>query len=66
MTISTYNASLFDYLEASPTPFHAIEQLEKKFTANGFIKLQENESWTLEKVNHITFAGNKVPWLPSL
>ncbi|MFT5728573.1 MAG: aspartyl aminopeptidase [Desulforhopalus sp.] len=49
MTISTYNSTLFDFLEASPTPFHAIEQLENNFNAQGFIKLQESDSWTLEK-----------------
>lgn len=49
MTISQHNSTLFDFLEASPTPFHAIEELEKNFNANGFIKLHENESWSLEK-----------------
>lgn len=49
MTISNFNSTLFDFLEASPTPFHAIEQLENNFNANGFIKLQEGDSWTLEK-----------------
>jgi len=49
MTISKYNSTLFDFLEASPTPFHAIEELENNFNANGFIKLQESDSWILEK-----------------
>ena len=49
MKISHFNSTLFQFLEASPTPFHAIEQLENNFTENGFIKLREEESWTLEK-----------------
>lgn len=49
MAISEYNSTLFDFLEASPTPFHAIEELENNFNTNGFIKLQENDSWFLEK-----------------
>ena len=51
MTISDYNSKLFQFLENSPTPFHAIEQLESNFTENGFIKLNENEPWTLKKGN---------------
>ena len=49
MTISQYNTTLFDFLEASPTPFHAIDELENNFNANGFIKLRENDPWKLEK-----------------
>lgn len=51
MTISHYNTNLFQFLEASPSPFHAIEQLENNFSNNGFIQLHENESWSLEKGN---------------
>lgn len=51
MTISDYNTKLFQFLENSPTPFHAIEQLEDNFTDNGFIKLYENEPWALKKGN---------------
>ncbi len=49
MAISEYNSTLFDFLEASPTPFHAIEELENNFNANGFTKLHESDSWILEK-----------------
>ena len=49
MSISPYNSTLFQFLEASPTPFHAIEQLENIFIENGFIQLHENMPWQLEK-----------------
>ena len=49
MKISAYNSSLFQFLEASPTPFHAVAELEKQFIENGFTKLQEDQSWQLVK-----------------
>ncbi|MFT5698090.1 MAG: aspartyl aminopeptidase [Desulforhopalus sp.] len=49
MTLSHYNSRLFQFLEDSPTPFHAMVLLEKNFTEHGFIKLHEGKPWDLEK-----------------
>ncbi len=40
--------SLFQYIEESPTCFHAVANLEKMLEAEGFIRLEEKERWHLE------------------
>ncbi|BHH83308.1 M18 family aminopeptidase [Desulforhopalus sp. 52FAK] len=49
MKISPFNEGLFQYLESSPTPFHAVHQLEQYFLNNNYIELKEDESWNLKK-----------------
>ncbi|MGB3212645.1 MAG: M18 family aminopeptidase [Desulforhopalus sp.] len=49
MDKSRYNKNLFSFLSSSPTPFHAVDEIERTLTLHGFIKLQENEHWQLEK-----------------
>lgn len=41
------NNLLFDYVSASPTPYHAIEETAKRLEKSGFIRLYENEVWSL-------------------
>lgn len=36
------------FLDASPTPFHAVEQMVERFLAAGFRPLQESDEWTLQ------------------
>jgi len=49
MNQSHYNKDLFSFLSASPTPFHAVSGIEDVLRLRGFIQLQENEQWQLEK-----------------
>lgn len=49
MKNSEYNVGLFDFLEKSPTPFHAVKQLEYHLVTHGFVRLKENETWDLQK-----------------
>ncbi len=49
MTQSNFNTELLDFLSASPTPFHATSQLCKHLNDEGFIKLDEADSWSLQK-----------------
>jgi len=44
-----FNHQLFDFLNASPTPFHATENLLKMFTEAGFKRLDEGQAWKLKK-----------------
>lgn len=44
---SAFNRGLLDYLQASPTPFHATEQLTRRLTRAGFQPLSEADSWDL-------------------
>ncbi|GFP74159.1 M18 family aminopeptidase [Clostridium fungisolvens] len=40
---------LIDFLYESPTAFHAVENVKKELTKNGFKELKEEESWKLKK-----------------
>lgn len=40
---------LMDFLAASPTPFHAVANMELKLKKAGFSKLNEEETWNLKK-----------------
>lgn len=42
-----FNEELIDFIDASPTPFHAVGWMAKKLHENGFIALREDEKWSL-------------------
>jgi aspartyl aminopeptidase len=44
-----FNEGLLGFLDASPTPFHATENMAGMFENAGFIKLDELSKWNLEK-----------------
>ena len=44
-----YVEGLFSFIDKSPSPFHAIEELKNKLLKAGFIEVVEKESWNLEK-----------------
>jgi aspartyl aminopeptidase len=53
---------LLDYVDASPTPFHACAESVRRLEAAGFRALDERESWTLapgDKV-YVTRGGTSV------
>lgn len=45
---TAFNTGLCDFIGKSPTPFHAVEQMQKSLLAAGFIQLQEQEKWNLD------------------
>jgi len=47
MDIETFNCDLLEFLAASPTPFHAVQQMEKRLSQAGFVVLREADDWTL-------------------
>lgn len=53
MTLTTeeYNESLFDYLNTSPTAFHAIANIRENLLQHGFTELHENEKWHLRRAH---------------
>ncbi len=53
-----FNAGLLDFLRASPTPFHATQNLAAQLLAAGFIPLQEGELWQLEPGNRYLVTRN--------
>ncbi|HEX6733389.1 MAG TPA: M18 family aminopeptidase [Azonexus sp.] len=38
---------LLDFIDASPSPWHAVHECEQRLQAAGFSRLQESERWTL-------------------
>lgn len=48
-TASAFNQQLIDFLSASPSPFHAVEELARLLTSNGFTRLLEGEKWSLQE-----------------
>lgn len=55
ITKEEYNESLFDYLNASPTAFHAIAGIRESLLEQGFTELRENQCWHLQRA-HTYFA----------
>jgi aspartyl aminopeptidase len=43
-----FNTGLLDFLHASPTPFHATNNIANQLLAAGFIPLYEGDTWQLE------------------
>ncbi len=43
-----YNSGLFEYLNNSPTAFHAVSEIRNSLAAQGWIELQENTVWQLQ------------------
>ncbi|MCI0507881.1 MAG: M18 family aminopeptidase [Gammaproteobacteria bacterium] len=38
---------LLDFIEDSPTPFHAVQNMKNMLSENGFAELKESDSWSL-------------------
>lgn len=47
IAISDYNQQLISFLNSSPTPFHAVEEMGRFLAAQGFQYLPENRPWQL-------------------
>lgn len=39
---------LLDFIDASPSPWHAVQTCEERLQANGFCRLEEVDRWTLQ------------------
>jgi aspartyl aminopeptidase len=44
-----FNEELIHFIDASPTPFHAVEWMVQTLECRGFIRLEEDEKWELEE-----------------
>ena len=42
------NKQLFNFIEKSPCSYHAVEQIKRELTENGFLELKEQEAWKIE------------------
>jgi aspartyl aminopeptidase len=48
MPHQSFNQELLEFINNSPTPFHAVEQLRQQLLAEGFHQLHESENWDLQ------------------
>lgn len=51
-------ADLVDFLNASPTAFHAVEESKKKLKSAGYQQISEREDWELEAGHKYFFTRN--------
>ena len=49
MNKKDFNEGLLGFLDASPTPFHATQNMSMMFENAGFVKLLEEEKWELKE-----------------
>lgn len=57
-----FNEELIHFIDASPTPFHAVAWMQKALECRGFIRLEEDQSWNLEedKNYYVTRNGSSI------
>ena len=49
MSKQDLNKGMMNYIQASPTPFHAVSSMVSQLEAAGFTHLGEGEHWKLEQ-----------------
>ena len=47
MSQTRFNQDLIDFLNSSPTPYHATDSMKERLDQAGFQSLQESDSWSL-------------------
>lgn len=47
MALELFNSGLLNFLRQSPTPFHAVQQMQRQLQEEGFIELREADHWQL-------------------
>ncbi len=63
---STATLDLMRYLDASPSPFHAVHEAVRRLDAAGFAALSEDELWSPELVNgacYVARDGAVIAWV---
>jgi len=48
MNIDRFNQELLEFLDASPTPFHAARNIAEQLKKAGFVEVKESDAWNLE------------------
>ncbi|MGC8121882.1 M18 family aminopeptidase [Marinobacter sp. VGCF2001] len=62
MEHTEFNKDLIEFLDASPTPWHAVATMQNRLGAAGFEALDEREEWSLEpgKGYYVTRNGSSI------
>jgi len=48
MQKNEFNSQLFQFLEASPSPFHAVYEMRTRLQEAGYIELEESQPWSVK------------------
>ncbi|MFP8967826.1 M18 family aminopeptidase [Pokkaliibacter sp. CJK22405] len=61
-SVRDFNAGLLDFLQASPTPYHAVESMQTRLAKAGYLPLNEKDAWQLEpgKSYYVTRSGSSI------
>ena len=49
LSAESFNRELGEFIDASPTPFHAVANIASQLREAGFCALNEAHEWTLER-----------------
>ena len=49
MEHTDFNNDLIEFLDGSPTPWHAVNTMKSRLDAAGFQQLDERDNWSLEQ-----------------
>jgi aspartyl aminopeptidase len=55
---NTVIADLLDFLQASPTPFHAVQTMLQRLQQAGFVLLRERDSWQLAAGKYVVLRND--------
>lgn len=57
-----FNEELINFIDASPTPFHAVLWMQQTLECRGFIRLEEDQEWNLQedKDYYVTRNGSSI------
>ena len=51
---------LVDFLNASPSPFHAVAECARRLSAAGFVELRDADDWQIERPFYLTRGGSTI------
>jgi aspartyl aminopeptidase len=57
---------LIDFVDASPTPFHACEQAARRLREGGFSEVVETEPWPTQPGRHYLVRGGSSARTPTV
>ena len=65
-TENQFNQQLCDFLDASPTPFHAVSSMVALLAEAGFTELSDDTNWSLKPVVNTMWCAMVLLLLPLL
>ncbi len=58
MSTAHFNRYLLAFIQASPTPFHAVKNMREQLIAAGFAELKEGDAWDLQQGKRYVLTRN--------